>query len=289
MTHTDPISLLQTSTESPKSIDGILEIYQEQRASAFMAGARSILIDSPETDALATTFGRMTARAMKALGVHEKLLNYIRFRPYGIMEMARRLVRGKYKPRLLDPFHGYAPHWIWLAREDPNYQVIAMDMPEVVRDVRMRLCTIPGFRTPLNLHWIDANLKEIPLEECLGGKKVDMIESIGSYIPHNEYRTLLQYLMKQVSPGGAILGVLPYEPAVEEARQLNSVITSMFINQVSKVPGLISSKDQAIAFYESVGLTGVQAITMSELAEEMGHDLPISLELWVTGRVKEDA
>ena len=286
MAQNDTTSPLQDKTESPKSINDILEFYQEQRASAFMAGARSILIDSPETDALATTFGRMTARAMKALGAHEKLLNYIRFRPYGIMEMARRLVRGKYKPRLLDPFHGYAPHWIWLAREDPNYQVIAMDMPEVIRDVRTRLYTISGFRTPLNLHWIDANLKEKPLEECLGGKKVDMIESIGSYIPHDEYRTLLQYLMQQVNPGGAILGVLPYEPAVHEARQLNSAITSMFINQVSKVPGLIRSKEEAIAFYESVGLKDVKAITMTELATEMGHAPPVSLELWVTGRVK---
>ncbi len=272
-------------TLQQKSVRQLLGYYHEQRASAFMAGARAILIKKPVTKALATTYGRMLARTLGYLGVDERVMNYVRFRPYGMMERVRRAVKGIDNPVLIDPFHGYAPHWVWLAQEMPQLKVIAFDLPDIIQDIQKRLNGIKHFTMPPNIHWIGTNLGEHPIHEHLHGEKADAIVAVGSYIPYSDYRILLDYLKTQVKPGGAILGVFPWEPAVHELSALNNNMTRIFAKQVGKLPGLVRTKEQAIHFFKEQGLHDVTASTITELATEMNHPPPISLELWVTGRV----
>ncbi|HEX2908369.1 MAG TPA: class I SAM-dependent methyltransferase, partial [Phototrophicaceae bacterium] len=142
------------------------------RSAELVAGARAILMNTPETTALGSMSGRIVARVLTETGGKSNILWFFPARMMAIETLTQQLMPNKSELLLVDVAAGFSPRGLHMAREYPQARVIEIDLPDVVAEKKLRL---KRGRIPLpdNLSWIEADLGKVNLQDVLDGQQVD--------------------------------------------------------------------------------------------------------------------
>jgi len=241
-----------------------------QRNAEFVAGLRSELDPSPETDGLSRFSGRMAARMLLRLGgaAGRNALNYIKIQAIAYIEMCiERLHREDAIIVNLAP--GFGPHAMRLAKRLPKAQVIEIDLPDVVQEKQSRLKQA-DLEIPENLRWIQADLGTIPLREVLDNQQVDLILATGllAYFTEEECRQINIGLRDSLIPGGYWLGDLPWQAEVERNE------FRMGIGWFSRMSTPLLFKPSSLEDVQSIfpGFENVKIHMINDLAQQYDID-----------------
>ena len=215
-----------------------------------------------------------------AMGLSQKLLNYVAFRPYAMKEVIRlSLPEGVEKPFVVDPAAGYSPQLIWLAQEMPHLDILELDLPANIADKINRL---RGIDLPKNLTMQSADLSTTPLHEVIGERKIDVILANAAYVDAREFAQLLAYLQTLLSENGAVIAYFPYGPTIKDM----SKSQNLFERFAGKPKGTIPSKEHATALFDQTGYTNVQFYELSQLATKLNKPIPADIEILAIAKRK---
>lgn len=244
-----------------------------QGGSVLQSGGRALLISSKITKALSTMTGRFGAWAFMAMGINQKFLNYVAFRPYAMNEAVRlSLPEGVENPFVVDPAAGYSPQMIWLAEEMPHVQILELDRHATRADKTKRLRDIT---LPKNLTMQSADLSTTPLHEVIGERKIDVILANGAYVDAKDFMELLTYLHGVLSDKGAVVAYFPYRPGIKDIAK-SQILFERFAGDPK---GIVASKEHARALFTQTGYTNIQFYELSQLATKLNKPIPADIEI----------
>lgn len=259
----------------------VLGITQEQRGSELQAGARAELIPSPVTYALSSITGRVLAKLFLRMGAPKTLQNYAALRPFAMMEAVRRaLPPGKAYAKVLDPFAGYTPAYLWLAEEMPQTIFYEADLPSVLTDKQRRLKTANNVAIPPNLFFKPAQWKTDTLEKVLDNQKMDVIVFDSAYLSHDDLVQLLQVFAANLTPQGAIVSLVPWSPGIRELAQASR----MFRMQVGDYAGSVETVAEIRTIYQQTVFHDVNVMMLTEMADHLDKPAPANVEVVVIAR-----
>lgn len=255
---------------------------QEARGSELQAGARAELIPSALTWALSSVSGRAFAKMIIRVGAIKPLMNYGMFRPRGLMALIERgLPPEQPEPLIVDPAGGFSPMGFWLAERYPQAKLIEFDLPDIVTEKHRRLQRAPEVVIPSNLHFVPLDLGQITLSDAVESRPIDVLLLNATYTPHEATMQALRDLRATLSPNGAVVVTFPWMPG---ARQLPAFSKRLFTLQVGEIAGRVDDESTLIKLFTEAGYSRFELHFFSHLAAEMGHPIPVDIEVIVLAR-----
>lgn len=259
----------------------VLGYSQEQRGSELQAGSRAELQPSPITLALSSTKGRLIAKIMLGMRPPQAFLNYVSIRiPALVYAMKQALPSDERSSLLVDLHAGYSSMGVLLAQDLPQHTMLEIDVPEVIHDKQQRLRQISAFSLPSNLKFKSANFTQISLSQILDNQLMDAVLLNGSYVRPNQFIKALEYVREHTNKGGAVVCTFPWLAGIEEVQNIGRV----FRSQVGNTPGIVHNVDDVQALFTQGGFPDVQVLHLSEIAQQINHDLPMNVEIIVLAR-----
>ncbi len=250
--------------------------------SQLQAGARAEQIDTPLMRALSTFGGRIAAQTMQYMfrGDSKALLNYVAFRPEA-MKYAVKQALGEQaaKKIVLDPAGGYSPVFYTLAKKYKSTHFIEMDVPKLMSS-KIRALTPLGI--PANLHLRPVDLQEQHLHE-IQPVSVDVMVTMGAYINHADYRSMLSYLQHTLNSQGYIIASFPYREGIENFQENSAVFSRI----VTTPKGVVDSEKDIYTIFKGTDFTVTEIIKLSDLAKQQGKAIPADIELLAIAKLGE--
>jgi O-methyltransferase involved in polyketide biosynthesis len=237
-----------------------------QRGAEIIAGLRSELMHTPETQALSKLSGRLTAKTIMALE-RDGTFNYIPVRYQAMTDLAQRHTPFEAGLTIVEIAAGFSPRGIHLARRIPEAQVIEIDLPDVVVEKRKRLEKGANLRVPANLSWRAADLSEQMLSEVLNQRLVDMViaEELLLYFKLSDCTHILQQVWRSLKRGAYFLCSIGYKPGILQAHEA----ARFFNRQAGNFLGVVRSEEEAQRLFEQAGYDEVQVWRISQLADKL--------------------
>lgn len=248
--------------------------------SILQAGARAELIATPLTQALSTFGGRVAAQTMQFMfkGNIQAMLNYVAFRPYAVKFAIEQALGKNVKEKIvLDPAGGHSPVFYWLAEENKYTQFIEMDIPKVITNKKR---VLKPLGIPPNLHLEAVDLSEKNLHEVQLAS-VDVIVTLGAYLSHAEYRSMLGYLRHTLKPDGHIIVAFPYREGIENFQENGTVFSRI----VTTPKGVINEEKDIYTIFKDTDFSVVDIIKLSDLAKKQGKSIPADIELFAIAKL----
>lgn len=251
------------------------------RSAELVAGARAVLMNTPETIALSKMSGRIVSRFLSDI---DRSLNVMWFFPARIMAieaLTKRLFPDDQPDRLfVDVAAGFSPRGLHLAQQYPQAQVIEVDLPEVIVEKKKRL-EKGRITIPINLHWIAADLGKDNLSEVLNGRKADMItaEGLTLYLTPTENARLFRQISSCLKPEGAMMVEVYFKDKLQHLRQNANVnsVASFVIRIVGNIPGLVPNMETVRKLMTEAGLGEIVDYPVTNLMDELGQPKPLDV------------
>lgn len=251
------------------------------RSAELVAGARAILLNTDETNALSKMSGRIVSRFLTDIDRKSNVLWFFPARMLAIEELTSRyLPEDKPDQLLIDIAAGFSPRGLNLAKQYPQSQVIEIDLPDVVDEKKKRL-EKGKISIPDNLTWIQADLGTTNLHDVLDGRKADLITSEGLtlYLTQEENMRLFRQVEGSLKPGGILMVEIYLKDKLQRLRQNPNVntVASFVFRMVGSVPGIMDSMDKAIQLLSDANLDQIKAYPVADLMGELEQPKPVDL------------
>ncbi len=258
------------------------------RSAELVAGARAILLNTDETNALSKMSGRIVSRFLTDIDRKSNVLWFFPARMLAIEELTSRyLPEDKPGMLLIDLAAGFSPRALNLAKQYPQAQVIEIDLPDVVEEKKKRL-EKGKISIPDNLSWIPADLGTHNLHDVLDGRKADLITSEGLtlYLTQEENMRLFRQAEDSLKPGGLLMVEIYLKDKLQRLRQNPNVntVASFVFRMVGSVPGIMDSMDTAIKLLTDARLDQIKAYPVADLMGELEQPKPVDLISIVVAR-----
>ncbi|MEO8609202.1 MAG: class I SAM-dependent methyltransferase [Chloroflexota bacterium] len=251
------------------------------RSAELVAGARAILMNTPETMALSKMSGRIVSRFLSDI---DRKINVMWFFPARMMAIES-LTKERFpedKPGLLfvDVASGFSPRGLHMAQQYPSAKVIEIDLPEVVAEKQRRLQK-GNIAIPPNLSWIGTDLGKANLSDVLEGRKADLItcEGLTLYLTQVENTRLFNQISSSLKAGGVMMVEIYFKDKLQHLRQnpnVNSVASFVF-RMVGSVPGIMPNLETATTLMTEAGLAEIVDQPVTALMEIMGQPAPLDV------------
>ena len=251
------------------------------RSAELVAGARAVLLNTDETNALSKMSGRIVSRFLSDI---DRKLNIMWFFPARMMAIEsltkQHFPDDKAELTLVDVAAGFSPRGLHMAQRYPAAKVIEVDLPEVVVEKQRRL-EKGKIAIPPNLTWIGTDLGKTNLSEVLEGRKADLITSEGLtlYLTPIENARLFKQISSSLKPEGVMMVEIYFKDKLQHLRQnpnVNSVASFIF-RMVGSVPGLMANMDAATNLMTEAGLAEVVEHPVTAMMEAMGQPKPLDV------------
>ncbi|HEX2908542.1 MAG TPA: class I SAM-dependent methyltransferase [Phototrophicaceae bacterium] len=267
----EPQSSTSTAQPSPDKLG--LGKTSGQRGAEILAGFRAEKHPTPETIALSRWSGRIIARMLMRMATNDAPANFTTARFKVIEALTRRALATTENATIVEIACGLSPRGLLLAKALPQAQVIEIDLPDVVRDKRLRLQQAKNVQVPANLQWIAADLAITPLAEVLNERQVDVVSAEGllPYFSPAEITSLAKGIWRSLKPGGKFIADIPWREGVEQIR----AIMGFFSRQAGEFKGMVNQEDDARKPLLDAGYKTVNLYRASQFADELKLPLPL--------------
>jgi O-methyltransferase involved in polyketide biosynthesis len=261
-----------TYTSSPQGIN-ILGRTRGQRTAEVMAGFRAEFDPSPETRALASFSGRVTARVLISLVKDTKrMIGWVVLRGPVMYELLRR--QQFQNPTLyVDMAAGFSAVGLQMARDNPKAQVLEIDLPDVVKAKQERLSRTYAYELPPNLSWRTADFATTSLRQVIDGQQADAVLTAGLlvYFPLEEVQRITTGIYDALKPGGVFITDVMWTRYTTEAENARGGINA-FRRQAADMHSMVHDESELPAMFPA--FDEVEAHLVTKVAEEAGMDFP---------------
>jgi O-methyltransferase involved in polyketide biosynthesis len=271
-----PANNAATTTSSPTAAQTPdtfgLGTTQGQRSAEMVAAFRAEVMPSPETKALASMKGRITAGVVMRLARSKlSMFNFIVARPAAFkVIIENNIPKDKADIKIVEIAAGLSPRGLYLARALPNAQIIEVDLPGVVKEKESRYRKAK-IDIPSNLSWRGADLGVTPLAQVLEGQKVDIVtsEGLNQYFPPKEIQNIARYIYETLIPGGAYICDISIDEFRKVAEREIPGAANFFSRQAGKFSGIVENEDAAKDLLLGAGYERVEVYRPSAVAESL--------------------